>query len=98
MNEIIFFPYSSSKMKKNPISTIPRAWFSKFTIVKKSLRYHQSNGDDKLFIKHFASKGTIILLEYVDDIFFFTGDDQEKAKLLGHQLSLRIEIKSLGRL
>ncbi|CAL8102601.1 unnamed protein product [Prunus armeniaca] len=51
----------------------PRAWFGRFTTAMKKFGYRQANIDHTLFIKHKASKVTLLII-YVDDTIV-TGDD-----------------------
>ena len=54
-----------------------RAWFERFTKVMKEFGFKQSQGDHTLFINHFAARGVIALLVYVDDIIVIENDERE---------------------
>lgn len=55
--------------------------------------YTQSQGDHTVFIKHSASGGVTILLEYADDIIV-TGDDDKKKLLLKQCLFKNLRSKN----
>ena len=59
----------------------PMAWFGRFAMVMKAIRYKQSQGDHTFFIKHSASGGVTALIVLVDDIVV-TGNDKAEIDIL----------------
>lgn len=74
----------------------PRAWFAKFSSTVRRFGFRSSPHDNALFIRN-TSKGSVILLLYVDDMII-TGDDSDGIQDLKHSLSKEFEMKDLGKL
>ena len=74
----------------------PRAWFAKFSSTVSRLGFSISSYDSTLFLRH-ISKGTILLLLYVDDMII-TGDNISGIQELKDFLSHNFKMKDLGHL
>ncbi|KAI5324745.1 hypothetical protein L3X38_033818 [Prunus dulcis] len=74
----------------------PRAWFGRFTAAMRKFGYQHADTDHTLFIKHRASKVTLLFI-YVDDMSV-TGDDTVEIEELQKHLASEFETKDLGSL
>ena len=74
----------------------PRAWFSKFNSAMKVAGFQPSPYDYALFLRQ-TSRGTTVLLLYVDDMVI-TGDDIIGIQELKTFLTKQFEMKDLGNL
>uniref|UniRef100_A0A2N9EW46 Integrase catalytic domain-containing protein n=1 Tax=Fagus sylvatica TaxID=28930 RepID=A0A2N9EW46_FAGSY len=75
----------------------PRAWFGRFTHSMRKYKYHQSQSDHTLFLKHSNESKITALIMYVDDIVVIGNDTVEMGKLKTY-LAKEFEIKDLGTL
>ena len=74
----------------------PRAWFDKFSIVVAQYCLKRCVSDHSLFVRH-TSAGSIVLVEYVDDIVI-SGDDLHGIMALKQYLSTHFHMKYFGHL
>ena len=74
----------------------PRAWIAKFSSTISRLGHMASHYESALFLRR-TNKGTILLLQYMDDMII-TGDDLSDIQELKNFLSQQFEMKDLGHL
>jgi len=83
------------KLKKKiyGLNQSPRAWFDRFSIVVAHYELRRSSFDHYIFVKYFSTI-TIILIDYVGDIFI-NGDDHQSIIQLKTYLSSHFHINDL---
>ncbi|XP_068323099.1 uncharacterized mitochondrial protein AtMg00810-like [Pyrus communis] len=85
-------PFSESFL----VAAAPRAWNDRFTSFLPSLGFQVSQADPSLFIQQ-SSKGTVLLLLYVDDVIL-TGSSSTLINQVITALTAEFEMKDLGLL
>ena len=53
----------------------PRAWFDRFTLAIKKVKYNKRQSNHTMFFKHSSDGKIVILIVYVDNIIL-KGDDE----------------------
>ncbi|KAL3681776.1 hypothetical protein R1sor_024732 [Riccia sorocarpa] len=71
-----------------------RAWFLKFDLCLKELGFHESTGDEKVYVKR-TKDSVLVLLLYVDDILVL-GDCKKENEAVKQQLKQKFKMKDLG--
>jgi Reverse transcriptase (RNA-dependent DNA polymerase) len=74
----------------------PRAWYDKLSASLVNVGFKKSDADASMFTR-ISSKGIVVILIYVDDLFI-TGSVQDGIKSLKAHLKLEFDIKDLGNL
>ena len=85
------------KLKKlYGLKQAPRPWYGKIAEFLLSNDFSMAPADSSLFVKTRNGRLAIVLV-YVDDLII-TGDDEEEISQIKENLSVRFQMKELGRL
>ncbi|XP_019246487.1 PREDICTED: uncharacterized protein LOC109226143 [Nicotiana attenuata] len=94
----LIFPHHVCRLKKAlyGLKQAPKAWFHKFSSFLLHLGFSCSKADPSLFVLH-SSKGTLLLLLYVDDIIL-TSNHSSLINILIQLISSKFAMKDMGDL
>ncbi|XP_068329800.1 uncharacterized mitochondrial protein AtMg00810-like [Pyrus communis] len=90
-------PHYVCKLQKSlyDLKQAPRAWNDRFTSFLPGLGFKASQANPSLFVQH-SSKGTVVLLLYVDDVILTGSSELVSGVITG--LTDKFDMKNLGQL